>query len=84
MDKKAIRAAIDDIIDNQLRAEDPPETKQTLERLLREGWNIKDARALIAQCAVVEIFDIMKHHTTFDLDRFVRNLHNLPKKPFEK
>ena len=37
MDKKAIRAAVDEILDNQLRDNNPPETRQTLSRLQKEG-----------------------------------------------
>jgi len=34
-------------VDNQLRANDPPETKQTLDRLISEGYSKKEAKELI-------------------------------------
>ncbi len=83
MDKKAIRAAVDEILDNQLRDNNPPETRQTLSRLQKEGRSLDDARALISQCIVVELFDVIKHKRAFDEARFIKNLKNLPKQPFD-
>lgn len=83
MDKKAIRAAIDEILGNQLRDNNPPETRQTLDRLRKEGWSMGDARKLIAQCIVVELFDVIKNHQTFNQARFINNLKNLPAEPVE-
>lgn len=83
MDKKAIRAAVDEILNNQLRDNDPPETGQTLARLQKAGWSQQDARILISQCIVVELFDVIKHKRVFDEARFIKNLKNLPAKPFD-
>ena len=83
MDKKAIRAAVDEILDNQLRDNNPPETRQALDRLQREGWTMDDSRKLIAQCIVVELFDILKNKRAFNEVRFLNNLKNLPVEPAE-
>ena len=83
MDKKVIRKAVEEAIDNQIRDGNPPETKQTLDRLIHEGWSQHDARMLIGQCVIVEIFDILKNGTTFDEQRYIGNLHKLPEAPFE-
>ncbi len=72
-----------DIVDNQTKANDPPETKQTLNRLKEMGYGDHDARMLIAQCVVVEMFDILKHGRLFDQKRYINNLNRLPKEPFE-
>jgi len=37
------------IVDNQLKANDPPETRQTLDRLLAQGFSREDAKIYIAQ-----------------------------------
>ena len=56
---------------NQLRQNDPPETKKTLERLVESGYTQKDAKLLIAQCVAFEVFNVMKNQTPFDKDRYV-------------
>ena len=77
------RKQILQIVENQLRQNDPPETKTTLERLMRSGYDNRDAKILIGQCVAVEIFNIFKKKTPFDNDRYVKNLSNLPKDPTE-
>ena len=78
-----IREQIFEIVDNQIRDGKPPETKQTYYRLVKMGYNDIDAKKYIGQCVAVEIFNIMKHHKPFDEKRYVQNLLNLPKEPFE-
>ncbi len=79
-----IREQILEVVENQLRANDPPETKQTYDRLVDLGYNDSDAKKLISQCVLVEIFDAYKHGKTFDEKRFVQNLNNLPQEPFDE
>jgi hypothetical protein len=42
-----LQQAILEVVENQLRANDPPETRQTLDRLLASGYSRKDAIKLI-------------------------------------
>ena len=81
MDKKAIRQAVEEIIDNQLKANDPKETKQTLDRLIKEGISIENARKYIGQCILVELFYAYKHKKPFRAGRYKQNLLNLPNPP---
>ncbi len=53
---EVVSAAIYDVVDNQLRDGEPPETRQTLERLLAEGHSLSEARRLIAAVVASEIF----------------------------
>ncbi len=78
-----LRAAFLEVVDNQLRDNDPPETKETLERLMKEGYSAKKAKEMIAQAVVVEAFIIMKTQSTFNRERFIRNLKALPQEPKE-
>ena len=80
--KEVLRAAVEEILNNQLRDNKPAETKITLERLMAAGNTEHNARLHISQCIVVELFDILKHKKPFDEARYVQNLKNLPKKPF--
>lgn len=80
---KVLQHAILTTVDNQIRDEKPPETKQTFERLVKSGYSKTDAKKYIGQCVAIEIFNVMKHHQPFDEKRFIKNLLNLPKEPFE-
>jgi len=50
-----------ELVDNQLRADDPPETRLTLDRLVREGHSDGEAKRLIAVVVAVEIYETLKH-----------------------
>ncbi|MGN6602610.1 MAG: hypothetical protein ACTHK8_09175 [Ginsengibacter sp.] len=80
---KMLQQAIFEIIENQVRDGDPPETKQTLKRLQQSGYNEIDAKKYIGQCVAVELFHIMNHQQPFNEKRYVQNLLNLPKEPVE-
>lgn len=78
-----LKGVILQVVDNQLRANDPPETKQTLDRLISEGYSKKEAKELIGCVVSSEIFDIMKKQEEFNLERFVNLLKRLPKLPWD-
>ena len=77
------QAAIMEVVENQLRNNDPPETKQTFERLIETGHSQKEAKRLIACVISAEIFDILKKQEAFNHARFVKGLNNLPKMPWD-
>ncbi|MFA7059565.1 MAG: hypothetical protein WC156_01955 [Pedobacter sp.] len=76
-----LKAAFLEVVDNQLNANDPPETRQTLDRLIAQGISREDAMIFIAQAVCLEVFCIIKNKETFDLARYVKNLQSLPKEP---
>jgi len=78
-----LKATFLHIVDNQLKANDPPETRQTLDRLIAEGFSREDAKIYIAQAVCVEVFNIMKHNVPSDQARYIRNLQRLPEEPQE-
>ena len=80
---KALRDEIFGIIKNQLDNNDPPETKKTYTRLLGLGYSDFQVNQLIGQCLAVELFDILKNKIAFNETRYVKNLMQLPKEPFE-
>lgn len=79
-----LHAAIMEVVDNQLRDLDPPETKQTYDRLLAEGVSVEEVRRLIGCVVASEIFDMLKHEKPFDLGRYIKALSDLPKLPFDE
>ena len=78
-----LREAFLEVVDNQLRENNPPETKQTLDRLMAEGYPAEEAKLLIAQAVAVETYTILKTQAPFNRERFVRNLTALPQEPKE-
>ncbi len=78
-----LRKEIFKIIENQINNNDPPETLKTFKKLKSQGHNEFEAKQLIGQCVAVEIYTVMKYKKPFDKERFIRNLNNLPKEPFE-
>jgi hypothetical protein len=79
-----LKAAILEVVDNQISDNDPPQTRQTYERLLASGLEEPEARRLIGCVVVSEIFDILKKNEMFNLERFLAALERLPKLPWEK
>ncbi len=78
-----LRNEIFRIIENQIEANDPPDTLITLKRLKNQGFGDFEVKQLIGQCVAVEIYNVMKFKKPFDNERYIKNLNNLPKEPFE-
>ena len=67
-----------EVVENQLRDLDPPETKQTFDRLLAEGIDDDEARRMIAAVVVAEIHHMEKNGTPFNRRRYSKGLSRLP------
>jgi uncharacterized protein with ATP-grasp and redox domains len=78
---KYLKYAILEVVENQLDANDPPETGKTLARLMSEGYSEEAAKNLIGCVVTSEIFDVMKNQKPFDHARFVKALNDLPEIP---
>jgi hypothetical protein len=79
-----LQAAIIEVVENQLRNNDPPQTGQTFKRLIEAGHSEKEAKRLIACVVSAEIFDVLKKNEPFNLDRFIQCLNKLPAMPWEE
>jgi hypothetical protein len=78
-----LRNAIFEVIDNQVRAGDPPETALTLQRLMNEGYSEFQAKQLVGHAVVVEVIDAVKNKKPYNETRYVKNLRSLPLEPEE-
>ena len=78
-----LKAVILQVVENQLKDNNPPETKQTYNRLIQEGFPKSEAKRLLACAVSAEIFDVLKNEESFNQERFVRALNKLPKMPWE-
>jgi hypothetical protein len=81
MENEYLKGAILEVVENQLKSLNPPETKETFERLLGMGYSETDAKEMIGVVVSSEIFDIMKKEEPFNKDRFVKALNKLPENP---
>ena len=78
---KRLNKAVLDVVENQIRQLNPPATKETFDRLIREGHDQDEARRLIGYVVASEIFDILKNMEPYDEDRYVAALRKLPELP---
>lgn len=76
-----IKAMILEVVEKQMQGNDPPETKQTYDRLIEEGHPDEEARRLIGSVVAIEVFGILKNQEVFNLNRFVEALKRLPELP---
>jgi hypothetical protein len=76
-----LKSAIIEVVENQLEANDPPEIKQTLDRLIFEGFSENEAKELIGNVVVMEVFEVVKAGNPFDIKRYAAALARLPELP---
>jgi len=76
-----LRAAILEVVENQITNDSPPETRQTYKRLMHEGISEDDAKSLIGSVVAVEIFEVLKRQEPFNPERFTQALNRLPELP---
>ena len=75
--------AIIRVIKNQIRQNEPPETRETFDRLLGEGYAKDEAHRLLGCVLTAEIYDMMKQQRVFDESLYVKRLRDLPKLPWD-
>ena len=74
-----LTAAILEGVDNQLRDLNPPETKETYDRLVANGLSAKEAKRLIEIALSTEMFQMLKYKQKYDPERYFASLRKLPK-----
>ena len=77
-EKPYLKSAILEVVENQLQANDLPETRQTFDRLISEGYSEEDSKKLIGLVVTSEIFDVLNKQEPFNPERDVRALNELP------
>ena len=73
-----------EVVENQIRDNEPPETRQTVTRLVAAGYTDDEARRLVATAVSVEIFHLMHDREPFNRERFLWNLAHLPEVPWDE
>ena len=83
-DNERLREAVLAVISNQLQDNDPPETKQALLRLRKQGFSEDEALKLIGYVVASEVFSVLKENRPYDHNRYITALNALPRLPWEK
>ena len=65
-----LKAAILEVVENQLRENNPPETRETFERLLAAGYSRQEAIERIGSAVVGEIWAVLKENKPYDAVRY--------------
>ena len=78
-----MREMIFEIINTQIKNNDPPETKITFDRLQKQGFDDFRIKQMLGQCIAVEVFAVMKRGETFNNERYIKHLLALPKEPYD-
>ena len=77
------KANISEIIEDQIKTNNPPETKITYNRLLSLGYSAFDTKKLMGMCLIIEVLGISETKSYFNENRYVKNLKNLPNEPID-
>lgn len=72
-----LHITIHQTIENQIAANDPPETARTLARLMKQNQTRHEAVHEIGTVMAEEIYEMMKFKRTFDQQRYVKKLRRL-------
>jgi hypothetical protein len=83
-ENQRLRAAILEVINTQIRLNEPPETKQTLIRLQNQGLSEKEALKLMGYVVASEVFSVLQEKRTYDAEKYIAALNDLPRLPWEK
>ena len=83
MNEKKVRVSrlILDVVEKQLVSCKPVQTKETLDRLISEGFSEEDAKHLIGSAMVVEMHAVVSEGRPFKEERYLSMLQNLPHLP---
>ena len=65
-----VKQAILEAVENQLRENNPPEARQTLERRLAKGYSRQQAVTMIGSAIAAEIWYIGHEHDQYNVARY--------------
>ena len=68
------------VVENQLSANEPPETRETLDRLVRLGYPERTSKMMIAAVAGEQFPTVMLKDEPFSKKKFIDGLAELPEK----
>lgn len=57
-----LKKLILEVVDNQLRENNPPVTKESYDKLIDAGYSVSEAKEKIGAIVIEEIYDVMKEN----------------------
>jgi hypothetical protein len=70
-----------DVVRNQMKDDNPPETNLTYKRLIDLGISDFETKQMIGRCIAIEIFNVLKYKQPYNEQRYIRHLNQLPAEP---
>ena len=77
MENLRLKKMVLEVVDNQLKNNEPPCTKVTYEKLLNAGYSKSEAKDKIGAVALTEIYDILKAGKSFDEVSYQKSLEEM-------
>lgn len=77
-DTRVMQGLFLNVVNEQLKKNEPPETALTLKRLMSEGIPERDALNMLAICVAQEVYAVMESDAPFNRERFAKTLDQLP------
>ena len=74
---KCVKRALLEVVESQLQSNEPPETRQALDRLLAAGYSRQRAVEFIATALVEEIWQVLHEKKLYDAQRYKALLEKL-------
>lgn len=74
-----LQKLIIEVVENQIKMNDPKCAKETYDELIALGHSDEDAKKLIGNAVLTDIFDILKNGKEFDEEKYRKNLKKLVK-----
>ena len=72
-----LKALLLEVVENQIRDNNPKITKQTFERLVADGYDEVTAKEMIAAVVVGDLYHMLKDKKTFNEKQFTNKLSKL-------
>jgi uncharacterized protein YecA (UPF0149 family) len=73
-----LKSHILEVVENQLKINDPKCTKKTFNRLMGLGFTEDESKEMIAALLLEEMYDIMTNQVSFNEENYARKLSMLP------
>lgn len=65
-----LKKLILEVVDNQLRDNNPPKTREIYDRLMKAGYSSSESKEKIGAVVIEEIYDVMKEHQDYDEKKY--------------
>ena len=75
--KPRLKKLLLEVVENQLRNNDPPITRITFDRLISDGYTKVEAKERIAAAVIGQIYDMLRDGKSFNLEEYESELNSI-------